>query len=622
MSIFSNIWSKASQQWKNVGEQWSAASQIGAPGMFNIAKSRLSAGLFPSTKAPVTQNAGQSIISEQGTPINFVTNPQPTPEYVKSVLAPNVTQASAQTTSDYLQPFYNPTVGTSYYQPSVTTGGATGGQPSGGQTSIQGTTGTRVGSSGKIKYVPPPQAPSGQAGTSYAPTQPSPTQPISSAGYSYTPYQAPSGVSGTSSHTGLLGGVSSGLGLPSQTTTDEEKDSMIQPQQGGYINPQTQQSFPMGTASQGYTAQGQPIAPAPQVQGGQLQPGGQIQQGYPQQQPQQPTGLSLPSILTKEGAIDLTASQAGIDRVKDLLKSPQTKQTQSQMLEYLENSKNTLLQALQEAQPLPDEPIPTPEFIAETQEELDQIQSYEHQQYDDWARELGFPQTITDLENAYKELQATDQAFNAIMEDVNSDPDFPKGLARTRIAAIQKEKGVRMNALQNKIGLLQTSLEMKKEELADRMGITQRAISRQAEQQEEAKQDAQRQVQMLISSEGIETMSDAELSQLAQAAGYTLSSLRKIREAVKSQSQAKITKAQNDLIKQQETMELARQREARLAGGDETTDDPTTVDDDKITVNPDGSITVGGVEIPASGETTDKAGFNLFNPSTWLNFLK
>ncbi len=179
-----------------------------------------------------------------------------------------------------------------------------------------------------------------------------------------------------------------------------------------------------------------------------------------------------------------------------------------------------------------------------------------------------------------------------------------------------------MNALQNKIGLLQTSLEMKKEEFADRMGITQRAISRQANKAEEAKQDAQRQVQMLISSEGIETMSDAELSQLAQAAGYTLSSLRKIREAVKSQSQAKITKAQNDLIKQQQTMDLARQRETRLAGGDETTDDTTTVDDDKITVNPDGSITVGGVEIPASGETTDKAGFNLFNPSTWLNFLK
>jgi len=42
----------------------------------------------------------------------------------------------------------------------------------------------------------------------------------------------------------------------------------------------------------------------------------------------------------------------------------------------------------------------------------------------------------------------------------------------------------------------------------------------------------------------------------------------------------------------------------------------------RVVVNPDGSISVGGVEIPASGETTDKAGFNLFNPSTWLNFLK
>jgi len=118
------------------------------------------------------------------------------------------------------------------------------------------------------------------------------------------------------------------------------------------------------------------------------------------------------------------------------------------------------------------------------------------------------------------------------------------------------------------------------------MGITQRAISRQANKAEEAKQDAQRQVQMLISSEGIETMSDAELSQLAQAAGYTLSSLRKIREAVKSQSQAKITKAQNDLVKQQQTMDLARQRETRLAGGGTPTPTPTPTPTDREPFSP------------------------------------
>jgi len=62
-------------------------------------------------------------------------------------------------------------------------------------------------------------------------------------------------------------------------------------------------------------------------------------------------------------------------------------------------------------------------------------------------------------------------------------------------------------------------------------------------------------------------MSDTELYQLAQASGYTFESLKKIKEAITSGNQAKITKAQNDLIKQQQDMELARQREARLAGG-------------------------------------------------------
>ena len=536
MSIFTNIWETI----KSIPSQYQAAYQIGTQGMADLAKQKLTAAVGiqpqPTLQIPIGQNL----------------TPQATQQAYQaafpSTTTPSYTQFAPQAVKD--QPFASQQAAyQTYYQPSVTSGTTT-------SYPTQPTT----------PYTPPPQAPSGAAGTSYQTYQPS-TQPISTGGYSYVPYAPSAGAAGTSAHTGLLGGVSSGLGLPASTTTEKDKDITIQ-QQGAYINPQTQQSFPMGQASQGYTAQGQPMTPAPQAPMGVGQAGQQA--GYQQQAQAQckfTKGLSLPSIITPEGSIDLEASQAGINQITDLMKSPLTQQSRTEMLQYLDNSINVLTQVLQQAQPLPQEPMLKPEAIADDQDQLDRLQKYEKEQYESIQRSLGIPQAITDYENAIKELQATDQAFNAIIQDVNDDPDFPKGLARRRIQEIEKEKGVRMTTLQNKISLLQQSLTMKQEEFKERMGITQRAISREFDQQQEQKQSARNQLSMLMDTGAISNMSDTELYQLAQASGYTFESLKKIKEAITSGNQAKITKAQNDLIKQQQDMELARQREARLAGG-------------------------------------------------------
>jgi len=561
MSIFSNIWSKI----KSIPEQYKAVYQIGARGMAGLAKQKLTAALGiqpkPTFQAPI--GAGLTPQAAQ-TAQQIASGKIPGPSQIQATMLGYTPLSSAQATTGLLSGQYTPQQAQqiaggqvspyqTYYQPSVT-------QPT---TTYQAPTptGQPIG-----EYVPPPQAPSGQAGVSYQQAQPkyATQEAYTTGGYSYTPYQAPSGAAGgVSAHTGLLGGVSAGLGLPS--VSQDEKEKTIEIPQGATLSGIAQQ--------QGLSLQ-QLLAANPQITDPNVIRAGE-QLRIPQPQPQ-PTGLKLPSIITKEGALDLTAAETGISQIKDLLKSPLTKQTQSQVMEYLENTKNTLLQGLQQEQPLPEEPMPKPEFVADDKKELDYLDKTPKQQYEDLARIVGLPTTITDLENTYKELQATDQAFNAIIEDINSDPDFPKGLARRRIQAIEEEKGVRIKALQSKLELLQTMLTLKREEFKDRLGITEKAIAREQEQKEQERKTAQDEVQRLISSEGISEMSDTELAQLAQSAGYTLSSLRKIRDAVKSQSQAKITKAQNDLIKQQHDMKLAEQREARLAGGETTTGEDTT----------------------------------------------
>jgi len=556
MSIFSNIWSKI----KSIPEQYKAVYQIGARGMAGLAQQKLTAALGIQPKSTFKIPVGEGLTPQTAqTAQQIASGRVPGPSQIQATMFGNIPLSSARATTGLLSGQYTPQQAQqiaggqvspyqTYYQPSVTQPTTTyqapisTGQPTGGE------------------YVPPPQAPSGQAGISYQQAQPRYTTPeaYQTGGYSYTPYQAPSGVSGVSAHTGLLGGVSAGLGLPS--VSQDEKEKTIEIPQGATLSGIAQQ--------QGLSLQ-QLLAANPQITDPNVIRAGE-QLRIPQPQPQ-PTGLKLPSIITREGALDLTAAETGISQIKDLLKSPLTKQTQSQVMEYLENTKNTLLQGLQQLQPLPDEPMPKPEFVADDEKELDYLDKTPKQQYEDLARIVGLPTTIKDLENTYKELQATDQAFNSIIKDINSDPDFPKGLARRRIQAIEEEKGVRIKALQSKLELLKTMLTLKREEFKDRLGITEKAIAREQERKEQERKTAQDEVQRLISSEGISEMSDTELAQLAQAAGYTLSSLKRIRDAVKSQSQAKITKAQNDLIKQQHAMKLAEQREARLAGGGEAT---------------------------------------------------
>jgi len=594
MSIFSNIWGTI----KSIPSQYKAAGQMLWERLGRgVDTSKLTGSMVGTTTtgttlppAPTTTTPSSPPLSTYlGTPSGYPTG-----------------GAYIDPTTQQSIPYTAPTQPTStYYQPSVT-------QPT---TTYQPLTGyqapTPTGQPIGEGYTPPPQAPSGAAGVSYQPQQqisPEMQQQLSAAGYSYTPYQAPSGVSGISSHTGLLGGVSAGLGLPAATTTDQEETMEIP--QGSTLS---------GIAQQRGLSLQQLLAANPQI----TDPN-RIQAGASLNIPRapQPQGLRLPSIVTKEGALDLTATEAGLSQIKDLLKSPLTKQTQSQVMEYLEQSKNVLLQGLQQLQPLPQEPMPKLEFIADDQNELDQLQKYENEQIEAISRQLGMPQNITDLENTIKELNATDQAFNAIIEDVNSDPDFPKGLARRRIAAIEKEKGVRMNALQNKIGLLQQSLELKRTEFKDRLGITERAVKRQLDKQAEEKKLAQSQVDMLIDSGGIANMSAMELAQLAQSAGYTLTSLQKIRDAVKSKNQVKIDKAENDLLKQQQTMDLATQREARLAGGE--TGGGTT--GDGIVTEP----TDEDIAAELAGETpTTTDGTTIFNTSPlsaiagwWSNLWK
>jgi len=545
-----NIFQKAWETIKSIPEQWKAAYQIGTQGMANIAKEKLTAAIGIQTKPTLQIPVGQNLTPQAAQQAQQVVTGK--------IQGPTVIQAmggSVAPTNYQTSPYQT------YYQPSVTQPTTAYNQPT-----------TTYNQPNTAYTPPPPQAPSGQAGVSYQPYQPS-TQPISGYGYSYTPY-APSGQAGVSAHTGLLGGVTAGVGTgqnvsPTQTEEEKKKTMTIAPISLAQTN------TAMRASMANLAPTGQPevstTSPAPS--------------GLTQAQPK----LSIPSFGT-EGAIDFSDLGAVQNRITDIanaLKSPQTQQTYSQFQQQLTDLTTGLTNYALQLKALPPEPILKPEAITDDPDQLDKLYNIEKQAYEDTQRALGIPDLITQYETTLAEINATDQAFSSIIKDVNDDPDFPKGLARRRIQAIEDEKGIRINQLTNKANLLSTTLQLKQQEFADRMGITQRAITRQENQQAQQKQDTQNQVSMLINSGGIADMSDAELTQLAQSAGYTLISLQKIRDAVKSGNETKLAKAQADLEKQQQSMDIAEQRlalaqEKAAGGGGKPTSDEKAIAYDKI----------------------------------------
>lgn len=471
----------------------------------------------PEVQAPIIRPSGTSVISRPE-PSYEIPVPQYEARTGQKVPAISIYDAarafpSTTQTSQYYQPaitkpITKPAITQPHYQPS--------------QPSYSGSGPTL---SASAWQPPPPQAPSGAAGTSpvvpYQPTY------FGTGGRTFISPTGESGLSGTggiSAHTGLLSSTQAGLGyITPQTTEEEKKKQEIIIPQGATLS---------GLAKQ-YGVSLQDLAAAnPQITDiNRIYAGLKLNIPTPTTPTIRPTTpLGIPEVIGPEGVINL--AQQKVAEISTALKSPLAKQTMTDFQNQLNDLTTVLKTQLTALNPVPDEPILKPEVVATDEEQLGKLYALEKQQYEDLQRSLGIPDTIKQYEDTLKEIQATDEAFSAIIKDVQEDPDFPKGLARRRIQTIENERGVRLKALQGKAELLRTTLELKRQEFADRLGITQRAIQRQVTQAEQQRDNARQQIQQFISSGAIADMSDAELQQWATAGGYTLGSLQAIKNSV------------------------------------------------------------------------------------------
>ena len=126
-----------------------------------------------------------------------------------------------------------------------------------------------------------------------------------------------------------------------------------------------------------------------------------------------------------------------------------------------------------------------------------------------------------------KQLQGLNEAMGKIVDDINSNPNLPKGLAQRRIAEFQAQNKDVINQLLGSIEIVNAELGQLNDQLDFQLGI----LKDEEAARERQLNNSQQNLNVLISSGAIASMTDAELQNWANATGFSLKDLQSIKNA-------------------------------------------------------------------------------------------
>lgn len=265
---------------------------------------------------------------------------------------------------------------------------------------------------------------------------------------------------------------------------------------------------------------------------------------------QPPFQAQLP---TQEGNIPVGTISGFEQQVTEALKTPQGSQTRRELITQIENQIASLTEQVKQQTAIPEEPFATPEEIT-PEPELQDLIRQNLQRDDELQRASGLPTIKSQILDLQTQINATNEAFNAIVKQVNEDPDFPKSLARRRIQEIERERGQRLSSLQNQLSVATQQYGFAMENYKSMAGIVESAEAKleraqeQRRKEREAKRDIARdELQSLIQSGGIATATDDQIKGLAVRAGFTPDSMLAVAKAAKSKNELDMAKAMQSL---------------------------------------------------------------------------
>lgn len=140
-----------------------------------------------------------------------------------------------------------------------------------------------------------------------------------------------------------------------------------------------------------------------------------------------------------------------------------------------------------------------------------------------------------------KNIQALNNAYTPIINDIKNNPDLPKALAARRLTDLNVKQKEVLIGFQNQLELVNQAISDQNEQVNRNFGILERAQSRAEREQDNARQL----FGMLVSTGAIGGMSDSELKQLSGRTGIALNALKKAKTSANDPYKDIITETDN-----------------------------------------------------------------------------
>lgn len=345
----------------------------------------------------------------------------------------------------------------------------------------------------------------------------------SSSGFSFNPTQGMTGSSGVmaggSAFTGLLGGVG---GLSTPATIGSSEDDSKKKQAGGI-------SDIFKTALSGM-ANGHPMIAG---LSGLLGAGGNLLSMF---------GDKTPQITTPYATLKVAPPSGTQDAAKLIETKAKNTQTLSNIPYATKDNDLGEMNAkiatgYQEAitrqdieNPIPDNPV------VDTFEQMDFIQKSGDPDgmkaaIDQFrAEQTNLGNLTKDRLNVMKQVQALNETYSPILEDIKNNPNLPKGLAMRRLQEVNKSQKEVLAGFLGQLEILEMAIN-------DQNKVVDRAfniVSQEEDRQERAQDRARQALQMMVSSGGIGGFSDKDILAYSQATGIPTSALSKMRTEANS----------------------------------------------------------------------------------------
>lgn len=173
-----------------------------------------------------------------------------------------------------------------------------------------------------------------------------------------------------------------------------------------------------------------------------------------------------------------------------------------------------------------------PEPVVETDAQDEFIQQFPPNErtdiraaMDDMRRQLGLPELESQRIDILNGIQSANEAFTGILDDINNNPDLPKGLAKRRIEQVLDTQKQAISRLTSQLEIVGYQIDQGNQRLDREFQI----LQFEADEEERRRDNARQTLDILIGSGAFGAMTDKELAAQARAAGVPFSALKSIR---------------------------------------------------------------------------------------------